>query len=96
VINTFDMMFARRTEIEQVLARYGASNLRVFGFVARREDGPDSDINCLIELAPGSTLLTLASVQFELEDLLGREVDLGSNLKEPVWHRIQADLIQLF
>jgi predicted nucleotidyltransferase len=64
-------MFARRTEIEQVLARYGASNLWVFGSVARREDGPDSDIDCLVELAPGSTFLTLASVQFELEDLLG-------------------------
>ena len=89
------MMFLRRAEIAQVLARYGASNLRVFGSVARREDGPNSDIDCLVELAPGSTLFTLASLQLELEDLLGREVDLGTNLREPVWERVQAELIRL-
>lgn len=89
------MMFLRRAEIAQVLARYGASNLRVFGSVARREDGPNSDIDCLVELASGSTLFTLASLQLELGDLLGREVDLGTNLREPVWERVQAELIRL-
>lgn len=94
-MDTLDMMLARRAEIAQVLARYGASNLRVFGSVARREDGPDSDIDCLVELAPGSTLLTLTSLQLELGELLGREVDLGTNLREPIWRRVQAELVRL-
>ncbi len=89
------MMLVRRAEIEQVLARHGASNLRVFGSVARREDRPDSDIDCLVELAPGSTLLTLTSLQLELEELLGKEMDLGTDLQEPVWKRVQAELIRL-
>lgn len=55
VMDTFDMMFSRRVEIVRVLARYGASNLRVFGSVARREDRPDSDIDCLVQLPPDRT-----------------------------------------
>lgn len=94
-MNILDIMIANRVEIAQVLARYGASNLRVFGSVARREERPGSDIDCLVELAPGSTLLTLASLQLELGELLGREVDLGTDLWEPVRERVQAELIQL-
>lgn len=95
LMNTLDMMIARRVEIAEVLARHGASNLRVFGSVARREDRPDSDIDCIVELAPGSTLLTLTSLQLELGELLGREVDVGTNLRESVWKRVQAELVRL-
>lgn len=95
LMNTLDMMIARRVEIVQILARYGASNLRVFGSAARRQERPDSDIDCLVDLAPGSILLTLASIQSELGELLGRKVDLGTDLREPVRARVQIELIRL-
>lgn len=94
-MNTLDMMIARRVEIAEVLARHGAPNLHVFGAVACREDRPDSDFDYIVELAPGSTLLTLTSLQLELGELLGREVDVGTNLRESVWKRMQAELVRL-
>jgi predicted nucleotidyltransferase len=70
-MNTLDMMLARRAQIEQVLACHGASHFRVFGSAARREDHPTVTL-MLVELSPGSTLLTLTSLQLELGDLLSR------------------------
>lgn len=60
------------------LSRLGVVSLHVFGSVARGEAGPDSDVDFLIELDPGRriSLLAVAHIKGELEDLLGRTVDL--------------------
>ena len=59
------------------LARlHGASNLRVFGSVARRESGPNSDIDFLVDLEAGRDLFDLGGLQADLRDLLGTSVDL--------------------
>ncbi|MBN2026444.1 MAG: nucleotidyltransferase family protein [Actinobacteria bacterium] len=55
---------------------HGALNVRVFGSVSRSEAGPDSDVDFLIELEPGRTLLDHAALYLELKQLLGREVDV--------------------
>jgi len=47
----------RREEILRAAARYGASNVRVFGSVARGEAGPESDVDVLVDLEPGRSLL---------------------------------------
>jgi predicted nucleotidyltransferase len=60
-----------------VAERHGTSNLRVFGSVARGEDGPDSAADLLADLAPDVSLFTLARLlQRELEQILGVSVDL--------------------
>ena len=56
-----------------MLARYGASNPRLFGSIARGNAGPDSDIDLLLDLAPegsGSRLSRLTGIRLELEHLL--------------------------
>ena len=50
----------RRKEILEVAVRNGAVNIRVFGSVARGDDQPDSDIDFLVNLEPGRSLMDLA------------------------------------
>lgn len=71
---------AHRTQIADVLARYGASNPRLFGSVAQGTAGPDSDIDILLELPKnghGSRLARLAGIRIELEELLHCPVDVA-------------------
>lgn len=75
---TFDMLRARRTEIVQVAAAHGASNVRVFGSVARSTAGPTSDVDLLVDFEPGRTLLDHVGLWRDLEALLGRTVDVVS------------------
>jgi hypothetical protein len=58
--------------------RHGVRRLSLFGSVLRADFGPTSDIDMLVEFEPGArvTLFTLARLQNELSDLLGRRADL--------------------
>ena len=62
--------------IREVAARHGASQVRVFGSFARGTQQNDSDLDLLVDLAPGRSLLELIAIQQDLEDLLGRRVDV--------------------
>lgn len=75
-----------REVITRTAAESGASDLRVFGSVARGVDHDDSDIDFLVTLEPGRTLLDLARLEIRLETLLGRSVDVvtESVLREPI------------
>ncbi len=64
----------KRNKILQLADKYGAKNLRVFGSFAHDEDLPESDIDFLTDME-GSLLKRIALIQ-ELEDLLGRKVDV--------------------
>lgn len=66
----------RRDEILRIAASHGASNVRVFGSMARGEANPDSDVDFLVDLEPGRSLFDLGVLQADLEDLLGRRVDV--------------------
>ena len=67
---------ARRREILNVAASWGARNLRVFGSVARGEANDDSDVDFLVEMEPGRTALDLSELILDLQDALGRRVDV--------------------
>lgn len=71
-----ELLKAHRAEILAIAARHGASNVRVFGSVARGEAGPDSDVDFLVDLEPGRTLLDHGQLQIDLETLLGCRVDV--------------------
>lgn len=81
----------------EACARHGAGEVRVFGSVARGEDRADSDIDLLVELEEGRTLLDLERLQVELADLLGGPVDVGTPgmLRGGVSDRARADLVRL-
>ncbi|MSP14508.1 MAG: nucleotidyltransferase [Chloroflexi bacterium] len=73
---TANLLQERREEILQIAARYGAHNVRVFGSVARGEADEFSDVDFLVEMDPGRTLLDMGGLLMELRELLGREVDV--------------------
>lgn len=62
----------------QTAARHGATNLRVFGSVARGDDDVASDIDLLVDLAPRTGLLGLGRLKRDFETLLGASVDVVS------------------
>lgn len=66
----------RREAVVAAAARHGLSNVRVFGSVARGEDGPDSDVDLLVDLAPEVSLFDLGRAEVELERILERPVDV--------------------
>lgn len=66
----------KREEILSTAARHGARKVRVFGSVVRGEVGPESDLDFLVELEPGRSLLDHAALLLDLQDLLGHDVDV--------------------
>ena len=73
-----DLVKEKREEILDIAARHGASNVRLFGSVARGDAGPESDVGFLVELERGRSLLDRAALILDLETLLGRRVDVAT------------------
>ncbi len=65
-----------KSKITPTLKRQGVTKAALFGSVVRGELKKTSDIDILVEFKPGKTLLDLAGLQIELEDLLKRKVDV--------------------
>lgn len=68
----------QRDAIQAIAVRHHARSLSVFGSVARGDDGPDSDIDFLVDFEPGASLIDLMQIQDELESLLSCTVDVVS------------------
>jgi predicted nucleotidyltransferase len=81
-----DRLVELREAIQAAAAASGARDVRVFGSVARGDEARDSDVDLLVRLEPGRTLLDLARLEVRLEDLLGRHVDVvtEAGLSEPL------------
>lgn len=92
-----ELLHDKRDEILSVAAKHGASNVRVFGSVARKEAGPGSDIDVLVEMERGRTLLDQAALMIDLQELLGCKVDIAveGGLKEYLRERIMTEAIPL-
>jgi uncharacterized protein len=71
-----DLVHARREQVIAAAARHYGSRVRLFGSVARGEDGPDSDIDLLVDFSKDCSLFDLMRLTRELEDLLGHSVDI--------------------
>jgi hypothetical protein len=67
---------SRRAGVLDAARRHGAANVRVVGSVARGQQGPGSDVDFLVDFEPGRTLLDVAALHDELEELLGCDVDV--------------------
>jgi predicted nucleotidyltransferase len=66
----------KRDEILRIAASHGARDVRVFGSLARGEARPDSDIDILVKLDPGRSLLDIIAIKQDLEDLMGCDVEV--------------------
>jgi uncharacterized protein len=71
-----EIVRSKREEIVGIAAKHGASNVRVFGSVARGEAGPDSDIDLLVDVGPVHSSFFPGGLVSDLEDLLGRRVQV--------------------
>ena len=91
---TLEELRSRRDGILSVARRYGASNLRVFGSVARGE-AEARDLDLLIDLEAGRSLLDLAGLHAELEDLLGCDVDVAERVKPRLRELVEAEAVPL-
>jgi hypothetical protein len=70
------LLNAKRDEIRSIAANHGAFNIRIFGSVVRGEDGPDSDIDFLIDAGPTTSSWFPAGLILDLEKILGRPVEV--------------------
>lgn len=66
----------KRDQVLALVAAHGASRPRVFGSVARGQDHEHSDVDLLVDMPVGSSLLRIVGLQIDLRDALGVEVDL--------------------
>jgi predicted nucleotidyltransferase len=95
---TLDMLRrARRAEILRLAEQHGCANVRVFGSVATGESGPGSDIDLLVDLAPGRGLLDLGSFLYDLEELLATGVDVVESgaIHPYIRERVLAEAVPL-
>jgi len=77
-VPTVGMLRARKRQILTVATAHGASNVRVFGSVARGTSTPASDIDLLVDFEAGRSLLDQARLRRDLQQLLNRPVDVVS------------------
>jgi predicted nucleotidyltransferase len=88
-----------RAEVLEILARYPMIfNVRVVGSVARGEDTENSDIDFLVDTAPGTTLFDIGGLYEDLEELLGVSVDIvtsGGRMHEYMRMTIERDAVHL-
>jgi hypothetical protein len=87
----------KRQQILSIASKYGAYNVRVFGSLARGEARPDSDVDFLVDLEPGRSLFDLGGLLYELQSLLGVEVDVVTEkgLRERFRERVLREAVSL-
>jgi predicted nucleotidyltransferase/antitoxin (DNA-binding transcriptional repressor) of toxin-antitoxin stability system len=88
---------AKREEILRIADRYGARNVRVFGSAARGQATSTSDMDILVDLEPGRSLLDLGGLLDELRTLLGCPVDVvtPNTLREHMRQRVLQEAVPL-
>jgi uncharacterized protein len=86
-----------RASLKRALRKLGATNVRLFGSVARGDDGPGSDIDLLVDLSPEVGLFALGQMRSEAERILGSNVDIvpANSLKLDVAERVLAEAYPL-
>jgi predicted nucleotidyltransferase len=70
------LLAGHRRGVRDIVERYRARDVAVFGSVARGEDGPQSDIDLLVDIPEDMGLITLATMEQEITELLGTPVDV--------------------
>ena len=88
-------------EHEALIRARGMTRLRLFGSMARGESTPGSDVDLIADIDRSAkfSLLDLVGLQYLLQDLLGREVDIGTTVEKMrprMRQRFDTDAIEVF
>lgn len=83
-------LHSHREAVLRIAARLGARNVRVFGSVLHGEDTENSDLDLLVDVPRGTTLLDMVHLQNAIEKELGVSVDVLTALDLPAKFRDQV------
>ena len=86
---------SKRAAVLRIAQKHGARSIRIFGSAARGDATPDSDIDFLVEMEPNRGLFEQAAMMLELQDLLGRDVDVVTvvGLRDRIRQRVLGEAI---
>ena len=86
-----------RRHLLRLMSRRGVVRAGVFGSVARGEASETSDVDLLVEFEKGRTLLDLSGLRLDLQEALGREVDVATprSLHPKLRERILGELVPI-
>jgi uncharacterized protein len=86
-----------RDVILRTAAKYGARNIRIFGSMVHDQVSPDSDLDLVVDLENGRSLLDQVGLKQELEELLERKVDIvvEGGISPYLQERILAEAVPL-
>jgi predicted nucleotidyltransferase len=92
-----EIIGSKREEIFALAAKYGASNVRIFGSVAQGTADGNSDIDFLVDVEKGRSLLDLGGLLMDLQKLLGRDVDVitPAGLRERIRNSVLNRAVEL-
>jgi len=92
-----ELLQSKREDILRIAAKYGAYNVRIFGSVARGEADSESDIDFLVNMEPGRSLLDLCGLLIDLEELLDCKVDVVTEkgLRDRIRARVLKEAVAL-
>jgi uncharacterized protein len=92
-----ELVQTKREDILRTANKHGAFNVRVFGSVARGEADSESDIDLLVDMEPGRSLLDLSGLLIDLEEMLGCNVDVVTErgLRDRIRERVLKEAVAL-
>jgi predicted nucleotidyltransferase len=92
-----EIIINHRDQILSLAAKYGASDVRIFGSFARGTADENSDVDFLVTLAPGRSLFDLGGLLYELQQLMGRRVDVvtDAGLRPRIRDRVLKEAVPL-
>lgn len=92
-----ELLEAKREDILHLAKQYGAYTVRVFGSVVRGEADERSDIDLLVDMEAGRSLLDLGGLLMDLRDLLGWDVDVVTEqgLRRRIKDRVLKEAVPL-
>lgn len=96
-MTTNEQLRSRKPDIERIARKYGVRSVCVFGSVARGAADEASDVDLLVEVEEGTSLLSLGGFQVEMEELLGEKVDVVTvdGLKPRMRDQAMKDAVSL-
>ena len=96
-MDIYDLLKEKRSDILSIATEHGAYNIRIFGSVAREEADSYSDVDFLVDMEPGRSLLDLGGLLMDLQELLGCPVDVTTEegLRERIRDRALKEAVAL-